>query len=74
MTKKYEIWSEGYEATGESGEAYCHGIGEGKDFKDACKNFAKEDKDFAFYFNENSMSYWGCKLFDNEFEARKSFG
>jgi hypothetical protein len=24
--------------------------------------------------NQENMTYWGCRLFDNEADARKSFG
>lgn len=72
--KQFEIWSEGYAATGEAGPATFHGIYGGLDFKDACTNYAKLDKAFARYFNPDRMTYWGCSLFDNEVDARKSFG
>lgn len=74
MTKEFEIWSEGFAVTGQIAGAHYHGSCRGEDFEDACKNFAKENEEFAHYFNENYMSHWGCKLFDNEAEARKHFG
>lgn len=74
MLKEYNIWSEGYIATGGSGKAYFHSKQEGLNFKDACKKFAEKDKDFAKYFDEKRMTYWGCKLFADESLARESFG
>jgi len=70
LLNKYEIWSEGYATSGESDGAMLHGNGTGKTFRDACIGFFKGDE----YFYLESMSYWGCKLYDNEQEARKEFG
>lgn len=72
--KIFDIWCEGFMATGESSGANSLGCCSGKDLKEACINFAKTNKDFANYFNEDRMTYWGCRIFDNEADARKSFG
>lgn len=72
--KEYEIWSEGYTATGQSSGAmllgYCHGT----DLKDACINYAKQNAEFASYFSAERMTHWGCRLFDNREDAQRSFG
>ncbi|MFF2798109.1 hypothetical protein [Lysinibacillus xylanilyticus] len=70
----YPIWSEGYKATGQSAGAMCHGEAEGETFKEACVEFASTNKRFKEYFDEERMTYWGCRLFDNSVDARKSFG
>lgn len=70
----YDIWSEGFVATGQSSGAIHHGTAEGKTLKEACINLADQNKEFKEYFNEERMTYWGCKLFDNSVDARKSFG
>jgi hypothetical protein len=94
--KEFEIWSEGYAATGEYSSAYCYGKFMGETFDDACINSRQhcslgldtnsdgtyrrgnyrgdkiEGKD-----KENKVgnySIWACQLFDNEADARKSFG
>ena len=72
--KLYEIWSEGYRCTGDSGEAMLHGRIKADTFKEACIAFALKDRRFNPYFNPETMTYWGCRLFDNERNARKSFG
>ena len=72
--KLFEIWCEGHQATGDSSDAGHLGWMVGEDFKDACKNFASIDPAFKRYFDPEHMTYWGCKLFDNEGDARKSFG
>jgi hypothetical protein len=68
--KEYEIWSEGFVATGQHGFAHHHGRCSAGSFKDACKTFFKDDT----CFNEDRLTYWGCRLFDNEKEARETFG
>ncbi|KKN04082.1 hypothetical protein LCGC14_1100940 [marine sediment metagenome] len=72
--RRYEIWSEGYAATGEHGTAVFLGSAEGKTFGDACVNFACENSGFSKHFGQAQLTYWGCRLFDNEIGARKSFG
>lgn len=78
MTKTYEIWMEGYAATGESGTArYVDSI-KAESFKDACVKFSKTkegiEEQWDEYFDSQDLSYWGCRLFDNEMDARKAFG
>ena len=70
----YEIWSEGFAATGQSGTAHRHGAAEGETFQEACEAFAQADTAFADYFSAGKLTYWGCKLFDNESDARKRYG
>lgn len=70
----FDIWCEGFAVTGESGQATLLGCEKGIDLKDACKNLASKDEEFARYFNEDNMTYWGCRIYDNELDARKSFG
>ena len=70
----WQIWSEGYTATGESGRAMLHGAAKGRTFKDACVEFARTNLEFHRYFDPNRLTYWGCRLFDNGVAARRSFG
>jgi len=74
LEKEYEIWSEGYACTGESGGATLHGRAFGKSFKDAIARFAQTHPDFASQLNKSKTAYWGCTLYANEKEARKAFG
>ena len=69
----YEIWYEGYNATGNrSGTSYLDKT-KGTSFKNACQNFFVERSDLN-YFDNHTLTYWGCRLYDNEIEARRSFG
>lgn len=69
MTLWY-IWSEGFAATGQSGSATLHGTRMGETFEEACQALFKDDKTYS----KEKNTLWGCHLFDNESDARKSFG
>ena len=69
----YEIWMEGYQMNGENGEASFEGKYEADSFLEACKK-AVEDHKWGKLYNEKYNTIWGCRLFDNEADARKSFG
>ena len=71
--REFEIWSEGYVATGNASRANFHGVFKESTFAKACKVWAKTLRQ-PEYFDEKRLTLWGCKLFDNEEDARKSFG
>ncbi len=66
----FQIWMEGYSATGTSSTAKFIATCEGKTFKEACASHFQNDK----YYSEEQNSYWGCQLFNNENDARMGFG
>lgn len=70
--KTFEIWSEGYVATGERAGARLHGTATGEDFRSACIAYFKTNPSTSF--NAGTLTYWGCRLFDNEVDARKAYG
>jgi hypothetical protein len=75
----YEVWSEGFAVTGEQQPAVLHGEVEAASFEAACaKLFTGEGRDGGHgwqpYFDAVRMTYWGCKLYDNEADARRSYG
>tara|TARA_R110000744_G_scaffold242781_1_gene359840 strand:+ start:2526 stop:3005 length:480 start_codon:yes stop_codon:yes gene_type:complete len=73
-TLKFEVWSEGYRATGERGTAQFLGTYEAETFKEACK-IALKDKGWDLdSYDEINNTYWACRFFDSEDKARKSFG
>jgi len=74
---KYSLWMEGFSVTGNSSIAQYLGEFEGNSFNDACDNWSKTIARPDLYepgTDERRPSYWGCKIFDNEMDARKSFG
>jgi len=81
--KEYEIWTEGFLETGMEGrpaKAYCWGQQKGNSFEEACIKLLgnKLDKDKnqpdGYQKRNGELSVWACKCFDNEMDARKSFG
>ena len=72
--KLYEIWTERDNDYGRNCPVRCLGSAEGYSFKDACKRFAERVDWFRQKFDEQNTTYWGCRLFDNELDARKSLG
>lgn len=86
--KTFEIWCEGFRATGQSGNAYMMGTGQGSDFDEAVRDYMEKhpDRDIREntregYFTDedyenrrSNWNDWACNLFDNEADARKAFG
>lgn len=76
----FTVWSEGYQATGESGQAMLIGIEEAQTFPDACEIVADKwrkayPKDADHWRGEgDGLTLWGCRLFATEDEARRSYG
>jgi hypothetical protein len=71
--KKWDVWMEGYSATGEHARAELCGRFKGKTFADACKEWAKTLAQPEF-FNFGELTYWGRRLFKTEHAARKFCG
>lgn len=68
--KTFEVWCEGFRATGDSAPATYHGQATGTTFKEACqKKFGKSNT-----YDKKRNTLWGCRLFDNESAARQTFG
>ena len=73
----YDIYEEGYAATGESRGAIYLGQGEGETFLDACKNYIEKTGygEIKQYSNgEYYASNWACRWFPTLEEAQKYFG
>jgi hypothetical protein len=73
---KFQLWSEGFAATGESATASYEGEFEGETFMDAYLALVKArygDKPPS-YVRLNEPVIWGCRVYDNEADARKGFG
>lgn len=68
--KEYEVWSEGYAENGSRGTACFHGKFKGKNFDETMQKMPHD----LFQKNNGKWYVWGCRLFDNEIDARKSFG
>ena len=68
------VWVEGYAVTGNSAGAYLKDRVEAKTLQDACDKIASRDPEWKKYYNRDRMTWWGCRIFDNEADARKFFG
>ena len=71
----WDVWLEGYAATGEHGTAQCLQREVVADtFPEACRlALGNKGWDMSYYTASNN-TYWGCHFFDNGEDARKSFG
>jgi len=71
--KEFEVWLEGYSATGQEGKHQYIGKEKAKDFKEACykaiKKWCNNDKDFEEYYDSEKCTFWGCRCFDNEADS-----
>lgn len=78
MSNSWEIWAEGFAATGESGSASRLGFGTGETFSEAVEGLVKilPEKEAALFNKreDGSWDYWGCRLFPDQASASKSFG
>jgi hypothetical protein len=78
--KKYQIWIEGYCATGGGAKAKRltreneDTLWEGETFQVACENALRILEWDMSCYNPEHNSYWACEFFDNEADARKHFG
>lgn len=72
----FEIWVEGYCASGDSAPARLLGRVEANTFEEACNILCspEEWQQRNGNFNPAKGTVWGCKLFDNETDARALFG
>lgn len=66
----YEVWCEGFAATGESAPARKMGEIDAATFQEACDYILSGDP----YYNPTTLTHWGCRLFPDETSARKAFG
>lgn len=66
----FEVWRSGYRITGNADTAKCLGTVLADDFQHACDLVLDGDR----YYDSERLTWWGCKLHDNEADARKSFG
>jgi hypothetical protein len=70
---EWSVWMEGYRATGDQSPARYLGEWPGETFSDACAAWADSTRSSGS-FDRERLTYWGCRLFDNEQDARKAFG
>jgi hypothetical protein len=67
----HDVWIEGHAATGGSSQALNLGQYPGETFEQACVTACSTR---GLPHNPHSNTVWGCRMFDNEADARKEFG
>ena len=67
-----DIWMEGYRVTGNASGAQFIGTGYGRNVAEAALELHSRRPIESL--SKDGTAIWGCKLFDNEADARKSFG
>jgi len=73
--KIYAVWTEGYIVTGQSSDATFWGLFEGSTFEDAVQSAVNSMPEEEWKsFDPQTLTWWGCKFYDNEIDARKNFG
>jgi len=74
--KTFTLWEEGYACTGEHGSANYLGKWQGENFMDAYLAMvkAKYGNPPPNWIHLDKPCIWGCNVYDNERDARKSFG
>jgi len=70
----YDVWMEGFRATGNESRASKVGQADGTSFEEACKTLLTDGHSMSNLYDPNRNTVWGCRLFRTEGEARASFG
>ncbi|HRI34981.1 MAG TPA: hypothetical protein PLD02_14630 [Saprospiraceae bacterium] len=71
--KEYEIWVEGYADSGNREQASLLAKQKGISWIDAVSRYMEKNPG-RIRIDDRGFTDWGCRLFDNEADARKSFG
>jgi len=66
----FQVWREGYRATGDRDGAHKMGDAVADSFEEACQAVLEGDKSF----DPKRLTWWGCRLYPSEALARKQFG
>ena len=75
--KNIELWQEGFATNGERSEACKIGEYIAENFDDAINQYMVEKPNIKidkYSSGSGNYSNWGMRIFDNETEARASFG
>mgnify|MGYP001558715694 CR=1 FL=1 len=68
------VWIEGWRDNGGGADATFKGYGVGHDLQEAIKELSDRAQLHIHKKDINRLMVWGCRFFDNEADARKSFG
>jgi len=74
--EKYQVWCEGYATNGQIQtpqrltRRFEETLWDGETFNDACENALRTLKWDMSYYNKEQNTYWSCRFFDNEIDAK----
>lgn len=78
VKKMFQVWREGYVISGNSSDATYCGECMAYTFLEACEilccDTIDRNSDGSIRVRDGYASDWACRFFDNEIDARKSFG
>lgn len=76
VKRKITLWMQGFSATGQAEGASMIGSYEATDLDDAVKQYMETHKGEVEWdrYGRGRHAIWACEIFDNEEQARKSFG
>ena len=76
VRRSISLWMGGFAVTGQRQGASMIGTYEATDLDDAVKQYMETHKGSVYWdrFGRGRHAIWACEIFDNEEEARKSFG
>lgn len=71
----YQVWAEGYRASGDRADATLLGTARAATFRGAVEIIRdRSDTPELFTVKGDRCFFWECELFDNEADARRRFG
>lgn len=71
--QEFDVWMEGYRNSDGVGHAEYLGKINAFTFQEACEKIVCDTYN-PIYYDKESNTYWGCRFFETESAARKSFG
>ena len=70
-----DLWAEGYVANGNQSSAIFYGKYNAQSLSEAVLQFKEQlNEQDQSLIDLDSLTFWGCRFFDNENDARKIFG
>lgn len=74
-THNIDLWLEGYQCVECSSTAVFLGTYKAGNLRDAVSQWVNEEpNERKEYVDMLKLTYWGCKFYDNELDARRNFG
>lgn len=74
LFNNFQIWREGYATNGERDTAKFIGMENSTTFEEAVKLHMLRHPELGIEKRGKRYCIWGCFLYDNEADARKTFG